>query len=188
MFNQEFDRSLWLMLVSDKNNREDMINFISCLPNELYEQINIQLDKYKDYEERNVYLFEREDTCLCGNCLGKFNEKYSFIIDMVENSLTIIMGIEREDIFMKAFEVTLYAKSRCNDIDILDEQLLGYVINHTDGIKTKYVLVDTLFGKMVMYSGNGIFKKYKRIEKNSENMDLSILFDKTGISKVRKKK
>ena len=29
MFSEEFDRSLWLMLVSDKNNREDIVNFCS---------------------------------------------------------------------------------------------------------------------------------------------------------------
>lgn len=186
MFSQEFDRSLWLMLISDKNNREDIISFIKYIPDDLYEQIYIHLDKYRNYEECNVSISNREDICLYGSCYGKYNEKYSFIVDTAQNSLTISMGIERNGTFMKAFEITLYAKSSYNSTDALDKQFLGYVVNYTDETKTEYELIDGKFGKIVVYSNNRFLKKYKKVNKNSENVELDKLFEKNGFSRTKK--
>ena len=186
MFSNEFDRTLGLMLISDKNNRNDILNFVRSIPDELYEQICIQLDKFKNYEESNVGFFDREDVCLCGSSYGRFNLKYLFIVDMIQNSLTISTGFERNDSFIKSFEMTLYAKSRYNSIELFDNQLLGVVINYTDDTKTEYKLIDTVIGKMVVCSNNNIFKKYKLISKNIENIELNTLINKKDLCMVKK--
>lgn len=186
MFSQEFDRSLWLMLISDKNNREDIINFIKSIPNELYKQIRIQLDKYEKYEQSDINILDREDICLYGSCNGKYDLKYYFVIDMIQNSLTISMGSNRDMNFIKSYEIILYAKSRYNNVELFNTQLLGNIINHTDDIKTEYELIDGLFGRMVVYSNDGSLKKYKKVTRNTDNLQLDNLLNNRGISKVRK--
>ena len=186
MFSEEFDRSLWLMLVSDKNNREDIVNFIRSIPKELYQQIYIQLEKYKEYEDCDIDILDREDICLYGSCNGKYNSKYFFIVDMIQNSLTISMGSNRDMNFIKSYEITLYAKSRYNSVDLFSSQLLGNIINHTDDVKTEYELIDGLLGKMVVYSNNGSLKRYKKVSKNVDSLQLDNLLNDRGISRVRK--
>ena len=93
MFNSEFDRSLWLMIIGDKNNSYNIINFIKSIPSELFNLIDIELDKYMKYEQCNISILDREDICLYGECNSRFNGKYFFVIDMIQNSLTITKSI-----------------------------------------------------------------------------------------------
>lgn len=186
MFSEEFDRSLWLMLVSDKSNRDDTINFIRSIPNELYQQICIQLQRYKQYEEENIDILDREDICLYGSCNGKYGLKYLFIVDMIQNSLTISVGSNSDMNFIKSYEITLYAESRYNSVDLFSSQLLGSIINYTDDVKTEYEIVDGLLGRMVVYSNNGGLKRYKKVSRNIDNLQLDNLFNNRGLGRVRK--
>jgi len=187
MFNNEFDRSLWLMLISDKNNRYNIINFIKSIPNDLFCIMDIELDKYKKYEESNIDILDRGDICLYGECNSRFNGKYSFVIDMICNSLTITKSIYINEHYRKEFEIVMYAKSRYNNDDVFDSQLLGNIINYNDEIKSEYELIDGILGKMVVYSDNGSMKKYKRIGKISERMELENIFNRNNLVRVRKK-
>lgn len=186
MFNEEFDRSLYLMLKSDKNNREDIVNFIRSVPLELFQQIYIQLEKYEKYEECDIDILDREDICLYGNCNGKYGLKYYFILDMIQNSITIGVGNIIDMDFVKSYEITLYAESRYNSIDLFSSQILGNVINHSNDSKTEYELVDGLLGKMVVYTNNGSLKKYKKVGKNVDTDKLDKILSGRGISRVRK--
>ena len=47
MFNQDYDRTLWLMLVSDKEGRQRLCEFIRDIPYEAYEQINQIINLYR---------------------------------------------------------------------------------------------------------------------------------------------
>ena len=48
MFSEEYDRTLWLMLVSDKLGRDSLVNFIKDIPSECYSEIHGMIDKYKE--------------------------------------------------------------------------------------------------------------------------------------------
>lgn len=187
MFNSEFDRSLWLMIISDKNNSYNIINFIKSIPSELFKLIDIELDKYMKYEQCNISILDREDICLYGECNSRFNGKYSFVIDMIQNSLTITKSIYVNDHYRKEFEIVMYAKSRYNDVELFNTQLLGNIVNYTDDIKSEYELIDRIFGRMVVCSENGSLKKYKRIGKISEGMQLENIFNRNNLVRIRKK-
>lgn len=187
MFNSEFDRSLWLMIISDKNNRYNIINFIKSIPSDLFCLMDIELDKYMKYEESNIGILDRGDICLRGECRARFNSKYSFIIDMIQNSLTITKSIFVNNQYKKEFEIVMYAKSRYNNIELFNSQLLGNIVNYNNDIKSEYGLIDGILGKMVVCSDNTGGKKYKRIGKISERMELENLFDRNNLIRVRKK-
>lgn len=49
IINSRFDRTLWLMLVCDRKNRDDIANFIKNIPDDLFERIHVELEKcFKD--------------------------------------------------------------------------------------------------------------------------------------------
>jgi len=186
MFNSEFDRSLWLMIISDKNNRYNIINFIKSIPNDLFYFMDIELDKYMKYEESNVGILDRGDICLRGECKSRFNGKYSFIIDMIQNSLTITKSIFVNNQYKKEFEIVLFAKSRYNNVDLFSSQLLGNIVNYNNENKSEYGLIDGILGKMVVCSDNNGGKKYKRIGNISEKMELENIFNRNNLVRVKK--
>lgn len=172
MFSQEFDRSLLMMLFTDKNKRKNIINFIKYLPNELYVKLYIQLDKYQKYEDNNVDIFDREDFCLYGEYIMGNNIKYSFIIDMVQKSLTITYSSLLNNNLNKHYEITLFDNSRYNNNEFLGKQLLGSFLDCEKNMKTEYEFISTKIGNMIVYSDNGFFKKFKRVNDELENIDL----------------
>lgn len=185
MFNQEFDRSLLMMLFSDKNNRRNIINFVKYIPNELYAKIFIQLDKYKKYEDNNIDILDREEFCLYGEYVDD-NIKYSFIIDMVQNSLTITQSSFIGDNLKKQYELVLFTDSRYNNIEFSGKQLLGSFLDCKNDLKIEYELVSTRFGNKIVYSDNSIFKKYKRVNNTFQNMDVCNYLDESSYTRVRK--
>ena len=48
MFSEEYDRTLWLMLVSDKSGRDSLANFVKDIPLECYSEIRDMINKYKE--------------------------------------------------------------------------------------------------------------------------------------------
>jgi len=48
MFNENYDRTLWLMLVSDKTGRERLVSLIRDIPSECYSEICKMIDKYDE--------------------------------------------------------------------------------------------------------------------------------------------
>lgn len=61
VFNKEFDKSLWYMLEADSENRNDIINFLNTLPNDLKTKI-VETIKYADNEfDKGNKDFEFED-------------------------------------------------------------------------------------------------------------------------------
>lgn len=188
IFSKELDESLWLMLESDKKNRRKVSEFLKAVPSELYEQISIQLDKYREYEDSGIDILERDTICLYGNCLDQNNYKYSFIVDMINHSLSISKSFFRENEYVKQFELTMYAKSRYNSVDVFGRQMLGSIYESGMSGKYEYDLVDMLFGKMIICSYDNNIKKYKRVKINDILDDIRIedLSSKKGNSRVKK--
>lgn len=186
MFNSEFDRSLSMMLFSDKNNRKEIINFIRSIPNELYVKLYIQLDKYKDYEENNIDIFSREDFCLCGEYIEDDKYKYEFIIDMIQNSLTIAKSSLKDNNLKKQYGIVLYSSSRYNNVMFSGKEILGSFLNYDKNTKNEYELISTRFGLMIVNSDNGIFKKYKRFDDELCKMDIYSYLNEHSYLRVKK--
>lgn len=188
IFNEKFDNSLWLMVNSDKNNKDDIVAFVKNLPNELYQLIYSRLDEYKQYKEGKIDVLENSDNfCLTGNIFTFDRCKYSFVIDMIVNSLTINKFVLKGKKYEKVYGLSMCAESSYNNADIFGTQLIGHIWDN--GLDIEYEMISTLLGKMIVYSDNIIFKKYKRINVNEIPSDINIdsLSSKKVFVKARKK-
>lgn len=191
IFNKELDKSLWLILESDKKNRDRIKCFVESIPNDLYQQIYNKLDEYSEYEKGHLNMFDLDDFFLKGECLGYLNKKYSFVIDIVGNSLSITESMLINGKFKDLIELTLFMGSRYNSVEISGRQSIGSFTNYVTKNVVNYDLINTLLGLMIEYSNYDYrkcadgFKKYKRINTNLIVDELN-LSSKEGITRVRK--
>lgn len=192
IFNKELDESLRLMLESDRKRRDKIINFVLSIPDDLYQKIYVELSKYNEYEQNNIDLFDREDFCLSGETINTNNCKYSFVIDMIENSITISRykieddmkrSMNAEDGCEKVFEITLYASTRYNNISNFKYQKLGKFIDNITGIDVEYDLKSTKFGNMVTFLDDIGFRKYQKVNCKENNIEL----DRESLCKTKTK-
>ena len=182
IFNKKLDESLRLIIGSDGKRRDKVISFIKSIPSELFDQIYIQLEKYEEYEKNSVDIFDREDYCLKGECVNNYDKKYTFVIDMFDESITIARYVSSslnkflqiDDGYTKTFEITLYAQNRYNNIDNFDEQRLGRIFNSVQNISIDYKVIKTIIGNMITYLDDYGFRKYQSFELNDNYDDLNI--------------
>lgn len=185
IFNKEFDKSLGLILECDRSNRGKIINFLNSIPCELYEQIYIQLEKYNEYINRTIDVLDIEDFCLYGEYNREGIDNTSFVIDIIDNSITINKSLYNGKKCVDDFKLTLCSDSRFNNIALLGKQTLGSFRNYTQRVSWEYDLVNTMFGMRVLCSNNYGFKKYGKFT-NSDDLSLEKLGNKGNLVKVRK--
>ena len=182
IFNKNLDESLRLIIESDSKRRDKVVSFIKSIPNELFNQIYVQLEKYAEYEKNGVDIFDREDYCLRGECVNDYDKKYTFVIDMFDESITIARYVpsslnkflQIDGGYTKTFEITLYSQNRFNNTDNFDEQRLGKIFNNVQNTCVDYKVIKTIIGNMVTYLDDYGFRRYQSFELNDNCDDLNI--------------
>ena len=194
IFNEELDKSLYLILESDNKNRENIKCFVESIPSEVFKQIYDKLEEYKEYENGNLDIFELDDLCLHSECNYYDNGfKYSFVIDMVAKSLSITRSMFVNGGYKDNAMLTLCMGCRYNDVNVFGRQYIGSFTNYITKNNTEYDLISTLIGLMVEYSTYDYkrmserFKKYKRVNLNSNSLEINLSNDRfLSKAKVRK--
>lgn len=164
-----------------------MLIFIKNIPQNVYEEIYSILGEYNEYMRNDANILSRRDISISKDVLGTDECNYSLDLDMVLDSLTIIKSIFVNGRFQKEFELKVYAGNKVNIVDLFGQQMLGCFYDKTDNIYVDYDLVDTLLGRMVAYSENGNFKKYKWISLSEipEEFNIRDFSDKYAIVRTR---
>ena len=183
VFSDELDKSLYMILENDDNNRKLVCDFIKKIPNELYNEIMVGFDKIEEYVNHDLSVFDiSDDFCIRGEFIQDLIYKYSFIIDLLEDSLTVSREILIDDKFYIDTEIKLYVKNNYNNIDEFGRQSIGHFKDWANNIDIRYDLIFTIFGKMMMFYNNGVYKKRKRMSNKTIDLD-----SKYNFSRVRKR-
>ena len=198
IIDKKFDRALWLMLKADKNNRDEILEFMDSIPNELIEKI-----------KKNLILFENTDkkklTFLFGEC-QRGNRLYWFGIDKYFQEID--MGYKEHNgiVYRDVFEMSLLLDDQILDVDYFDKKDIGRIkydinVRNIDGVcnvveasENSYYLMRTLLGYMIMFSidDNKDTKKYYRmidINDIPDEINLESLKDMDNVDRlVRRRK
>lgn len=157
IFNEEFDKVLELILYIEEDKRDRIVEFIKDIPYELKEVIDEALNIYDESKSRNIDIYDMDLNELTGEIFVSNNYKYWFNVDM--NFGTLNIGRSNNNIL--DIDITLYSNS---NYDINDDQVLGYVnYNNLDNNSVCYEIRNTLFGRVVMSSKTGKFRKCRKI-------------------------
>lgn len=152
-----YDRSLWLMLKTDKKNREKIIKFVRSIPRELREQIKKSIYIYKEKIKDNDELFDVDDDRLSGNIENSRHVLYWYNISSLDGSLSLGYSFLNEDKYYDAFEMKLIPYDDLYQLKYFDDEWIGtidYDITTTESMTTcnekEYNIVRTPLGDFVI--------------------------------------
>lgn len=103
VFDKRFDGILWLMLSSDKENRDYLARMIASIPQEAYEKVHLMMSDYDCFSEgrqfcqftgNNLYFNAAVADNQLNLRLSMWNEKEE------ENFYLTLMGISEDDLSM----------------------------------------------------------------------------------------
>lgn len=192
IFNEDFDRSLWLVLASDRYNREDIAKLIYNIPNELLQSIVIQLNEYNDSSREiddSYKVMSKLDICANGdNCF--------YIIEMNRYEINIRVNCWFSD-FDEVYELTLISLSK-NNLDDVNSRYIGsytydnYFLlpNDSRNVDRQYNLIsNVLFGLKFSKIDIGRYSKLISLRKMPNDIIMSDLESRKSVKKlVRKRK
>jgi len=172
-------------LENDRRNRNEIANFIKDIPNDLNLLIEDKLGVYEEYLNGKRSFYEGNAVFCLSDSL-KFNSDYmySFIIDMVEDSITIKKSKINKDGLENENELVLCAETTYNSISTLGKQRLGTF--KCNGNIVDYNFINTVFGLMFVISKDGILNKFKRV-RNTDDFKNNSVYSNESFIKVRKK-
>lgn len=137
IFDKNYDKSLWLILMSDKDNREEIIKFIKNIPKELYVKLNTALKKYYEFES-NVKGDSIRDFILCGEVVDDKQDIYSFYIEPKDGTLNLAKHVLNNfQYYYCSVELFLVPYGLDENLEIFNKQLIGKIWCATD--KQKFI-------------------------------------------------
>lgn len=185
IFNENFDRSLWMIIKNDRKNRDRIVHFIKSIPYELIimiQEVLVEYNKYR-YFSKQVY--------------DSIGDLYSFSIDSKDDILSITRSIYINGAYYSNFNIQL----RCNDYNtnFMDVKPVGNISFCLDGRNANrgyaylgntknvsYDVIDFSFTRVLRTSVNGDIYKFCGIIDKTDDIDLSL--DKINGCLIKTKK
>lgn len=124
LFDKNFDRSLWLIIASDKVSRERIGRIISFLPQEEYDQLQKEIEHY--YKNKSTGDVDR--IVFNKTFVGKDDFNYYFRVQICSNELNvkICRWIEKSDRLEEDYELNLVSISN-EDLVNMEYLKNGYI-------------------------------------------------------------
>lgn len=199
IFNKKIDRALWLMIEADKENNDNIVKFITSMPEELKKQILDKIRILEEYKKNGVKNFPfLYGEYVTDNCL-----LYRFGIDPYSEKLEMGYMEYYRGVYRDVFNMILYLGDNLDKNKNFRKNYIGsieYNINtdNIDGLvnivnssKNEYNLYKTPVRDIVVYSkddGNVIKNHFSLIDFLSIPEELTLDNLSNNISKVRRKK
>ena len=195
------DKSLWLILSAERENRDKIIDFINSIPNELKLLIKDRMNLYEDYKKTG----EKKLAYLCGEYNTQDDLLYFFEIDTYFKEID--MGCKKSNgyVYEDVFRLTLSLDDELLLIRNFDKKYIGRIeydiyTENVDGIcsiksssENTYSLVKTPIGYMILYSRDddkGVKKYYQRIDVSniSEKLNMEDIQDIDNVNRLVRRK
>lgn len=198
VFNEEFDRTIWIILASDKDNRFNIAEFIYNMPRELLEKI---------YNQLKLYSSDNDNKAMKSNDFRKAlrdkdGNNYFYTVDMDSQEIKINLKKwnSSSDKLEENIGLSLYAIS-IEDLTNIEEDFPLYIGNYhynTSGFlnpfsSTLVVLGDerdyeifenTILGlKISVTDDNRTFRRVN-IKNMPQDISLSDLGDRCSVNRL----
>lgn len=127
IFNENYDKVLWLMLLGNKNNSERIIEFIKSIPDEFLPVIQNTIEEYNKYRLENNSSLNVKNRCFNGEFNDGREYIYCFSIDNESGLLLLGRCSYEYGVYFNDFEMKLSSYVDNNQIDIFSKQKLGEI-------------------------------------------------------------
>ena len=197
IINKTYDKTLWLMLCSDRINRKRIIDFLNVIPIDLYNKIRVALGFYV-VKENNFSINKSDElykSYFNGEVKTSGDMKYWYMIDSKTGALSLgeklLDGECEYDFFhmvIYPFDDRILKNDSYNDY-FIGEITTGYLDDYSldkfdDTIK--FHLISFSFCDIVvsLYSENRNKYRFVDIDKIPDKYSLSNLKDEDSVKKL----
>lgn len=175
IIDERIDKVLWLMLVSDYENRDSIVNCVSNIPYGLKKQIINGLDKLGEYKKTGIKNF----TFLCGEYHINNMFLYNFDINTDDNEINIELMVSDGNIYRDVFKINLYLGNNLENRKLFKKNRIGKIEYNIDtriddGVmkvvsfsKCEYSLTKTLLGDIISICYDDMDVRSNYIDLNS---------------------
>lgn len=198
VFNEEFDRALWLVLASDVFNREDIASLVYNIPKELFKCIFEQLKMYDvtkdnlDYSFKNFRKAFREndgDNCFYNIEMNpeeiniKLNRWGSSGVSLEETVELCLVSLSVNDLLNINLEASTYIGNYSyHSSQFLTPESTVLLVDIKE--KEYQIKADTPIGLVMYNSEGGKFFRIVNMKKMPSEMELSDLSSKRSVNKL----
>ena len=161
ILDNNFDKSLWIMIKGDRKNRKRIVDFIKSIPYEFILMIQEGLTEYEKYkiENEGIPINDREYECFDNQMYNNIGELYSFNIDTKMDILTITKSIYILGSYYRNFNIKLININNDNKSMIRDIGSLCYPIDGVRNMqKINYSIEDIGLTNILISSNNDIYR------------------------------
>ena len=102
IFDLNYDKTLWLMMSVNKNNREKIVKFIDSMPNELLIKLRSGLKEYN-----NSKFYGNGNKKIYGEINNGEEYLYHFNLDTETGELTLGRSMYQYGVYFKDFEIKI---------------------------------------------------------------------------------
>lgn len=192
IFDNDYDKSLWLLVKADIDNKVKVTNFISSIPYELYIEIKDRLSKVNEYKSNNLYL----DKVIYyhGNCVID-DRRFFYSINPYNYGLSLGYSVLNEySDFERVYEFTIFPFEYSNLYDEKNSLLVArveydgsslYCENTKDVFLSTGILESSYLKFLYQVSSWGEILGVKII--NCKNLNDNIILNKSN-KLIRKRK
>lgn len=186
IFDKNYDKSLWLILMNDKDNREEIIKFIKNIPKELYVKLNAALKKYYEFES-SAKGDSISDFILCGEVVDSNQDIYSFYINPKDGVLNLAKHVlNKFQYYYCSVELFLVPYGLDENLEIFNKQLIGKIWCATDERKfietysvadydyIKYEFINMFCGNALIVCSSNTKKRIRKINRREMKDDYNL--------------
>ena len=162
IFNNNYDRILWLILKNDNINRERILEFIENIPSDFLIKLQNTIKEYEEYKlNKSIY---KKNKYFCGEIYDGSDYLYHFSIDNDTDSLFVGRNTFKYGKMFNDFGLLLTNGIDVRNMNDFCEYMIGKISYNyniiNDGIKTiqggfskiDYKLIDVLIGNIMVIS------------------------------------
>lgn len=196
IINKTYDKSLWLMLCSDKLNRKKIVDFINSIPSELYNKLRVSLGFYVD-KKRNFSITKNDElykSFLSSEVRTTGDMRYWYTFDTKTGALNFGESIICDGEEYNTFCMTIYPLNddMLNDKKEYNDCLVGEITNsYLDNYENEIVyfhLIRFSFCDIIVSSSRDKYNKnkYRLIDMDNmpNNYTLSNLNNECNVKKL----
>ena len=186
IFDKKIDSSLWMMVYVDRQNRDEIVDFIQNFPEELRREIIDKLallKMYKDEDKKNMDF-------LCGEFETEDKLLYWYEIDSYHNELDMGYKVYNCGKYEDVFEITLAMRDNISIDKYFQKEYIGKIeydiytkrvddmFNIVNSSENDYYLVRTPLGYIITY----LYEDVRGIRQNITRVNILDIPEDVNIS------
>lgn len=186
IFSREYDKSLWLLLISDESKKDDVAGFVSEISQVLGDEIKSAIKEHEDYVASNCMVSSEDIEIMYFKGEVETSDGVLYWYDLISPTGVLYLGreVKVDEYYNQDLQICLEEKATFNhrhsknfrktEVGAITygfkEELIGDEICYVDSNSTECNLMKTPFGTLLLSTSYSLGSR----KTNSKKIDMMI--------------